>query len=996
MDTESKILVIVGWSTPNEDIGGADRISSVTNSIEQLLYVDSVQSFFVTERKAIFKFVYDSSISQRTLHSELQTIFGCDSNLSLEQADDSTDIKIVVTTTSETSEITVREAHKVEDIPELSDTPKETNPFRATLSNRRRIVRPLRLRSDSLLRVIVAFVGVYYLLLRHIFGTGAFPNTTDAFAHLFRVEFVANEWKLGNLFPLWAPDWYQGTPLFQYYGPMVTIVMAPLAYLGGITFAYQAFTVVCFAAACISVVVLFRSRIGSTGSVAAAVLYSLSPFVVRTIFMGGSLPATLVFALQPLFLWLLIDFVEAPTRKRFLYVAIVAAVSISTHQLFAAMFMSSIAGATIILSVFRANRQAAAGLSVAAIAIGIGLTSVWLFSAQTSVDFDNLPLPHDGETRFATSRSFEIFSSSQRSEPRDVYLGLGLVVVGALGFVVSRRREFSLILMIGTAISIFMTFGMNNPIVRTIPLLDEFIFFERFLLSASLFLALLSGVLITELTNWTRRMAVQMPVVGTASTFALLVIPLSILLYDSKPYYSTLVQQSDQKIWVAAAEAIDQEAPEGRIADLVGRPEPAFFSYHAGRESVTGWFLQGTSHWEQIGLLNHMVNVGHTRFANRQYQQWWTTGAYAHEDNNRAIAVLQESGFIPVNFKDDSGSGIIPWVKPDSSSIINELNRNSVVTGRAHTAVEVVFPWTNQSRSGEFSDISKFTLKNNKLLILAEANPIFENGFEDRVNQFRAEGGVVLAVLGNDDSVWKAGLKTSRTQFPDSFDIVSDSGDVLAQFSGLLEDVPAWEGIYIDDPTATTLLRIEAPGGFSVPLLSRYDDDSGDVYILGAAYYNMVFSWPDRFTMDSIENELKLAVPDLSLGSGLSPLTARITQNDSRRLAIDVHNPGSATTAIISTTYAPHWKSAVLDGKPVSLRDYERLIAIDLPTGSHTIELTQGLPSSYYIGFSITLGLTFGLLAALWKSNLIVLLFRSNIQKLKYRFSESFADVANK
>ncbi|NQW21509.1 MAG: hypothetical protein HQ477_12455 [Chloroflexi bacterium] len=992
MNSDSRVTIYIDWSAFTVDLSVSSLLDTVSGSIERANGVISSKTFLVSEHKAAFMVEISADISPEEFGIDIAPVFGANFEVQPIAVNKSGKRRLSVVPVSAsnipTAEIQTQRPSPESKIvsqtePEQTIDPTPKKKFRLASANiqvlksytpnfysldlAQRIDVWLRNRFMIAMATLAAVASVYQLLLRQLYGSGAFPNTTDAFAHLFRVQFVANEWKLGHLFPLWAPSWYQGTPLVQYYGPMVTIVMAPLAYLVNITFAYQAFTTLCFVFSTISVVLLFRSRIGTPGAIAAGILYPLSPFVIRTVFMGGALPATLVFALQPIFLRVLLDLTQSPSRRRFVYVAVISAIAISTHQLFAVMFMSSISGALILLALVHKNRRMAAGLAIGAIAIGIGLTSAWLFSSQTSLDFNNLPLPHDGETRFLTSRSFELFSPGQKQVPQDVYIGLGLVVFGLIGFVATRRRETSIVLAGASAICIFMAFGMNNPVITTVPFLDKFVFFERFLLAGALPIALLAGTVITLLVNWSRRQSIQFPVLGASATILVLLLPIYLLVQDSKPYYTSLVRQSDQQIWVSASEAIAQAAPEGRVADLVGRPEPAFFSYNSGRDSTTGWFLQGTSHWEQIGLLNHMLNVGHTKYVDRMLEQWWTAGAYVHEENVRAIAALEESGFAPLEFNDPTNSGITPWVRTDENSIVSRLDRNAIVVGRAHIAAAVVLPWASQSRSGDYSELSETVLQENSLVVLAESDANMDDGMQERLVKFRESGGVVLVLLGNDNGVWKADLNTSHIRFPDSFSVVTNSGEKIEEFSGLLQDVEVWEGLFVDDTSATTLLNIETEGGFSVPLLSRVDGDNGPTFVVGAAFYNMVFSWPDRFTTTAIEAELRKAIPDLSLTSGLTPLPTKIIENSSQRLKLEIENTGPATRALISTTYAPHWKTTLLDGEKVEIKDYERMIVVNVPAGTHTIELVQGIPSSYFIGSIFTTMTMIGLVFVLWK-----------------------------
>jgi hypothetical protein len=994
---------IVVWHAENPDLLLGTKLEDLNLAISSSPGIISSKPFLISEVRAAFQI--ESDIEVDHLSRQLSSIFGDDFSVGNDGTNDDGTVRLSIRVPS--SKPNTQPASKSESsTPESQNTPTEPIRFKfPALPTFPSIVRKLRtgqlpeilifgrevnsseIKTVALL-ALASFGAVYFLLLRHLVGAEAFPNATDSFAHLFRASFVADEWKSGNMFPLWTPDWYLGTPVTQYYPPLTTLVLAPLTWMGDIEFAYKAFTVLSFGFASASVAILFRSRLGTSGALFAAIIYPISPFILRTTFSGGALPATLIIAIQPLVLRVLLDLIEHHTRRRFVFAAIVSAVAVLAHHLLAVMFFASISGGVVLSTIGSKRLRVPGGLALAALFVGIMITSWWLFSAQTSIEFDNVPKAHGLEPRFSQSRSFEIFDIGQRATPGEVYIGMGMLVLAISGFLVTSHRTSSRILLGAAGVSLFMTFGMNNPVITNLPLLDEFVFFERFLLTTSLVLALLAGAYISYLIHIIRRFSVQYRALGAIGGSILVLGLFWILTSDVRPYYTTLVRQAEHELWINASEAIDEAAPPGRIMDFVGRPEPAFFPYTVDRGAVTGWYLEGTSHWERIQLLSSSLSKGHYRFAERQLQQWWTAGAYSKDDYPEANKLLADAGFVEVNYFDPSNAGIIGWARENETSIISAVRRNATVVGNAHTAVEVVFPWASQTKTGALSDLSETDLSANQYLILAESNLASQKGEFERFNDFRKNDGVVLAVLGNDTGAWKADLSTGRVLFPDSFELVSADGEVVAEYTGLLRDTAAWEGLFIDDPRAETLLTLRE-GDFSVPLLSKYDDPAGPVYVLGAAYFNMVFTWPDRFSMDPIDEILARELPGLVMTTGLDPLQAVIHQNNSQGLEFDVQNPEGAARVVISTTYAPHWKEYLVDGEEVDAREFEGLVMLDLPQGNHNIQLRQGLPTSYVGGIGITIVVVAGLILFLIKPALLSSFADRQLKKLKSRFERA-------
>lgn len=996
MDSKAPTNVIVSWSAPDDNLSRDNFLELSTDAIANTRGIESSKSFLISEHQAAFS--VETELELDELVEQLSDIFAPKYHLKpgdtiggtrrlavlpnpdylisdtkpAEREDDPATVEKITAAPSPPASVdeeTSEQAIQPEN-PTLYVHDGETSEAkkRQDLNSRPRILHSNWMRAIQLVAPVAI---IYWLLLRHLVGNGAYPNSTDAFANLYRAVYVADEWKIGNMLPLWTPGWYMGTPLVEFYGPLTTLILAPLTYIGGITFAYQIFTMLGFGFAAVSTVFLFRDRIGAPGAVFAAIAYSLAPFAVRTIFSGGAMPATLVFAVQPLFFWAIIGLVDKPSRGKFLAVSLITAFAILSHQLFAVMFMASIGSGLVLLTLAKRNNSTAVAVALVAMFAGIGLTSIWLFSAQTPTNFDNLPLPHDGETRFLTSRSFEVFNPSQRSDPEATYIGFVLILTGLIGFAVSSRNNMSIVLIGATVTSVFMMFGMNNPVITTLPLLDEFIFFERFLLSTSFTFAILGGILISYVVDKSRSQSFKMPQAKFVAPAAIFLISLAVVSFDSQPYYSTLVRQTDHAVWQSASESIDANAPDGRFADFIGRPEPSFFPSQVGRDSLTGWFLQGTSHWDQIGLLNQTLNLGHTNYVDRQLEQWWVTGAYALDENDLSTAALLESGFEPVEFGGGEGTGITPWKRTEYASIVSELQRNSVTVGKAHSIVGVVLPWTTQAGIDRLDDLGEVDLEFIQLLVMAEAESAVASRTSERLEEFRRQGGIVLSVLGNDESVWKAGLGSRKVRLPNSFDLLDTDGNLIASLSGLIENVDVWEGVFIDDSRAETLLRLVAEDGTDVPLLSRFDDPSGSVYVLGGGYYNMAFSWPDLFPMTHIENELTVQIPNLTTGTGLTPVPAEVIENSSKRLIIEVVNGDMPVRSLISTTYAPHWKTVLLDGEPVEIEEYERIIMLDLPPGPHSIELVQGIPSSYAKGSIMSLAVLILIGLFFWRPYLL-------------------------
>ncbi|NQU97207.1 MAG: glycosyltransferase family 39 protein, partial [Chloroflexi bacterium] len=636
---------------------------------------------------------------------------------------------------------------------------------------------------------LLVFLVTYQAALRRVFEGGPFPSSTDAMGHLYRVFYVAQEWKQWRLIPQWTPGWYMGTPLLEFYPPLTTFVMAPVAALGDPALSYRVFAFVAMSLAAVLTTVLFRNRLGTAGAITAGILYSLAPFVLRTVFSDGVLPLALFIVIQPVLVRLLLDVFERPTAKRFLLASLGSAAMVLTHHLQALMFFVCIgAGIALAAAVHRRGVDRPV-LVVASVIIGLMLAGIWLLPAMAPLHLADTPNRGDVGLPLTHSRGLSVFSPGERESPgAGPYLGLALIGVGIAGAAMTRRRPLSIVMVGAAAVALFMTFGMKNPVISSLPPLQTFVFFERFLLIASLSLALLTGLFVQALASHMET-RFRLPRAALFLTVAVLAVGLA----DARPSFA-LVRQTDHNAWVLSSTILDREAPPGRLADFTGRSEASYFPAIAGRDSAYGSSIEGTPHAQDIRLLSEAIGRGHVGFTNRQLRQWWVTGAYVLPDDSFVSPVLETAGFA----RAEATGGATPWIRRDDASVANLLSRNAVIVGRAHRHAGVVFPWASRTRAGDYAELTDDVLLDNDMVVLAEAPDPIPDAVQSRLTAFQQRGGVILALLGNNPGVWRADMQLKRQRFSPMMTVIDRSGGVLespVEVNGFVAGGNPWEAL---------------------------------------------------------------------------------------------------------------------------------------------------------------------------------------------------------
>ncbi|MCH7739326.1 MAG: hypothetical protein IIC93_04175 [Chloroflexi bacterium] len=741
----------------------------------------------------------------------------------------------------------------------------------------------------------------------------------------------------------------------------MTFLLGPIAAVLSVGIAYKIFVAAVILASGILTALLFRSRLGTQGAIAAGLMYALSPWLLRTVFSEGNMPVSLFAALLPVSMWLMLRLYTRPTAGNFAMFAVISALGILAHPLLGLMFFFAGGASLLIVSLRDPIRRLGSAIIVAAaMLLGTGLASFWLLPAILPLDFPDTPNRGAASRIFTYSRDWNIFDIGARSDLLEAYIGTGLVALGIVGFLLSRKSGTARILFAVSVISVAFAFGMNNPVISKFGSLQLFIFFERFLLIGSFALAVLGGYAVKGLVSRAK------PELKALAVLVAMSAVFGIIFVDNSPYFKQ-VRNTDLAVWVDTTATLDAAAPPGRFADFVGRPELSYFPPLVGRPVVFGWSIESTPHAEFVNLLTESIRNGHWRFTRRQLQQWWAAGAYALPGNPNLDTALSESGFTPG--EPYAGLPVVLWTRNEPAPLALSQRRNSFVVGKAARGALVIFPWLGIPEDDDLSQISTGVLDDSELVVLAEVTQNLPTAIDGALSGFLNRGGSILALLSADASLWRADLNARLVEFEETMTLIDKTGVALREptQAGRFGSASApWKAMVIDDERAETLLAVRDTDGNEYPILSRFRVGSGAIYLSGGSMHIHAFGTGVTVVAEAVEAILSAEIPDLYVEDTLPALDTGTMRIEGGEIDLEINAGTEGGPVLLSVTAGPHWSSITVDGRNAEATAYEGLILLDLPPGNHVISLRQSATKAMWMGRALTLAAIAALLAAVY------------------------------
>ncbi|MBN1919914.1 MAG: glycosyltransferase family 39 protein [Anaerolineae bacterium] len=344
---------------------------------------------------------------------------------------------------------------------------------------------------------------------------GCLPRADGVF-HLYRLAQLERAISHGVLFPRWLPDvgLGYGFPLFNYYAPLSYYLALPLRYLG---FAFENALLGGFLlghlALATGAYLWAREAFGKTTALGAAFLVGYAPYPLLNLYYRGAYAEVWGVAFLAWALWALQRLRLRGGGKAFVLAALFASALMLSHNVMALLGIPLLAGYALLLAWQQRENPRLAPLPLLAIAAGLGIAAFFWLPAlreQGYVQIQQLQI-YDYREHFLSLG--ELFSGpmpvSKGEVAPDVPQSVGWILPAlALVSLAPRKKTLSRnsqiqkwALAAACLMLLFMTLEISTPIWERLPLLSFIQFPSRFLAPASLGLAVLASIGLSQLAG---------------------------------------------------------------------------------------------------------------------------------------------------------------------------------------------------------------------------------------------------------------------------------------------------------------------------------------------------------------------------------------------------------------------------------------------------------------------------------------------------------------
>lgn len=375
------------------------------------------------------------------------------------------------------------------------------------------------------------------------------PGTADLMLHLIRAVELDHLVSSGVLYPRWAPDFAYGYgfPIFNFYAPLGTYLIAALHWLGldfpvavkvavlGIYLAYGP-TMYWFAARFVS----------PAAATVAAVAYAFVPFRFRELYSQGDFPQLLAFAIVPLAFASVHDLATRPTPRSFAFTVASSASVLLTHNLTAVnvggflalygLLLASVAGWRRLIPLALAGATALAVTAffwLPALAER-GLVQVHRLTIDDYLFSKHFPAPI--ELILPSPVLDRALANPQVPHTLGVaHVGLSVLTLLTVPFVRRLNQRERLHLLFGWSmliVAVFMMLPLSTPVWERAPFVAYNQFPWRFRTVAGLATAVLVGLA----AHWMLRRLPRLGGLAFPALLLLMIGPSLVQLYPAEPF----------------------------------------------------------------------------------------------------------------------------------------------------------------------------------------------------------------------------------------------------------------------------------------------------------------------------------------------------------------------------------------------------------------------------------------------------------------------------
>lgn len=761
---------------------------------------------------------------------------------------------------------------------------------------------------------------------------GGYPIGTDAWGHMVRAEYVAEEiqqsgWRAW-FDAAWMPTWYMGDPVRTYYPPLTNILLTPLArWIQDAAILHHLFaTLVVLILA--GGTYLFVQHVWKPWLASlAGILAVWAPYQLRTLFFEGNYPRALAILALPVIALGTENLLRGHARKApsILLLGAGWVWAILSHPQQALMFAVGF-GVYLVARLFLDPDVSlrAAGYWLLGVVAGGMLSTPWTLPAYSRGELSQVPYLPTEKVDLFTAPLKSVLPAADMTNGA-ILVGFGMLCLTVLS-VAARPEPRRVSYAIAGLLSLWFSFGTSGVAFSLLPL-NQQLLPERFLNFTSFAFAICASGLIP----FKRR-------VRLARGFILLGL-IFIDVFPGLPLLTGRPFPFDQA-HLASFSCGGREEPCRGV--LLTYPDPnALEVYFAGEsvDLVNGWGLENTPHNKSIRRL-----LGAPEWSPEYFQKLlsqWGVGAAVTRGPGSEVAeqALEDAGYhLALNL----GEYDI-WIDLEPPSPVQILpERRMLLVGENLPPLLMAFPFAEEASVTNFYTLDPDVLQRYPMLGLMRFSPStgdLQNA-QARLRTYLESGGVAVVELSG-----------MEERFSESLDFL-DTGvirlslqeDVPIRWKEALEGLPKVMHVGELNPEGWTgatyrgldevLAEIEYQENW-YPVLGYKEVGAGRVWFVGMNLLYYAQLGGEKGLVEALQTWM-LEGADVSRALVFEPVQVESWEASARGLSFQINTPASIQEALVSYTYSPRWRVQI-DGSDLTTGAYENLLKMTLPAGAHEV-----------------------------------------------------------
>lgn len=796
-----------------------------------------------------------------------------------------------------------------------------------------------------------------------------------------KVEYVTTAIKSGTLVS-WYPHWYCGTTVTQYYPPLSIYLLAVIhLVMRNVMLTFKVFNTLMLTIGGVGMWLLCRKYIGKWVGLLGSLFYIIQPFILITLLGQGQVAQGPIIALNPWYLIAVISLIKNPSRRGFVICTCLCSIMILSHPNSIFMNAVCIVGALVVLLALGRLHLLAFVLFGLSILFSGALTAFWSLVGVTGLE--NATIPHVlGEAVQAFSATAEWFLDRNHF----FYFSIAgqLATVLAAGVHLYRHRlkiaqytdhAVFIFLLILFILSYLFSFGLALPLFQYIPMAQSMVagrILSLTSISAAFFCAYSIDFIVGTYSR--NRLAVHIFRVILAGVFIFGIV------VDMDPLR---VEYSFREVdfWerVLGADAGSGCFDKGRFTflgpyDCSSTYFPAQFGYNLSE----GYNIEGTPHNRDIWSETIAVYSKNTEYVKKNYAFWNVRYLTVLGKFSELLDSRDEFDYFawstPADLVNESDMRIKEFfVSERESSYTLVDNRNSLIIGPGSYGPALDFPFLIHEQERNLADFTVSELCEYKVIYLSEPQVRSKKEkvkLEKLISDLTKEGVQIIIEPVPYQSVNLFGVTATgyphegdltlfiqpaspiaSTTTVSSIDIDINIGSILVLHG--LDDVYFQLGPKGEDKLKNDVIGAKRIDGGSVLFLGMHLSQ----YLKGA-YARYWGFYDDQYLASSFPQNIETLFLEFFDHFGVEKNfwpdafpSGQISWDDTGlSFAYDSDRDEEVT---VSLTYSPRWK-AFLDREEISVRQKEHLVVLQLPAGSHAVELVYGVTKYGITGYAIS------------------------------------------